>query len=205
MRTPARRSRLAPVTRRAQPISSMKRLATLTAAALAPALLAAQAPKAAAAAPAGPLPHKHAPQATTPNITASDLMTRLYIFADDSMMGREAGTLGNVKGTDYIAAEVKRLGLVPAGENGGYFQTIPLKTRVVDTTSTLAVAGSPLAFGSEWAVSGGTPLTLSSAPVVYGGAIGDSASMISRGAVAGKVVVFSFSAAAASPRIRRSR
>jgi len=181
----------------------MKRLATLTAAALAPAFLAAQAPKAAIPVSAGPLPHKHAPQATTSNITASDLMTRLYIFADDSMMGREAGTLGNVKGTDYIAAEVKRLGLVPAGENGGYFQTIPLKTRVIDSASTLTVAGSPLAFGSEWAVSGGTPVTLSSAPVVYGGTIGDSASMISRDAVAGKVVVYSFSTLPGSPRIFR--
>jgi len=181
----------------------MKRLVTLAAAALAPALLAAQAPKAPAPVSTGPLPHKHAPQPTTANITASDLMTRLYIFADDSMMGREAGTLGNVKGTDYIAAEVKRLGLVPAGENGGYFQTIPLKTRVVDSTSTLSAAGSALAFGSEWAVSGGTPLTLSNAPVVYGGTIGDSASMISRDSVAGKVVVYSFSTLPSSPRILR--
>ena len=55
------------------------------------------------------------PRPTTAAITARDLMTRLYIFADDSMQGREAGTPGNVKGTDYIAAEIRRLGLVPAG------------------------------------------------------------------------------------------
>jgi len=62
------------------------------------------------------LPFKHAPEKTTADITAKDLMTRLYIFADDSMKGREAGTIGNVKGTDYIAAEAKRMGLKPAGE-----------------------------------------------------------------------------------------
>ena len=50
-----------------------------------------------------------------PAITPLDLMTRLYKFADDSMMGRLAGTPWNDKGTDYIAAEVKRLGLTPAG------------------------------------------------------------------------------------------
>ena len=181
----------------------MKRLVTLALTALVPALLSAQAPKASAPVTAGPLPHKHAPKPTSANISASDLMTRLYIFADDSMMGREAGTLGNVKGTDYIAAEVKRLGLVPAGENGGYFQTIPLKTRAVDSASTLSVAGTPLAFGTEWAMSGGTPLTLASAPVVYGGTIGDSTSMISRDSVAGKVVVYSFSSAPGSARMVR--
>ncbi|HET9005014.1 MAG TPA: M28 family peptidase [Gemmatimonadaceae bacterium] len=181
----------------------MKRFAILAAAALVPALLPAQAPKSKAPVSAGPLPHKHAPQPTTANITASDLMTRLYIFADDSMMGREAGTIGNVKGTDYIAAEAKRLGLRPAGEDGGYFQTIPLKTRVTDSASTLSVGGTALTFGTEWAVSGGMPLTLANAPVVYGGTIGDSTSMISRDSVAGKVVVFGFSALPGSPRILR--
>src|SRR6266567_8338870 len=79
------------------------------------------------------LPLTHKPQPTRAEITAADLMTRLYIFADDSMLGREAGMPGNVKGTNYIAGEIKRLGLVPAGDSGTYFQTIPLKTRELDT------------------------------------------------------------------------
>ena len=111
-----------------------------------PALLGAQAEQPAHSAvvpqPATKLPLKHAPQPTTSAIVAADLMTRLYIFADDSMQGREAGTIGNVKGTDYIAGEVKRLGLVPAGDSGGYFQTLPFKTRATDPTSTVTVAGS---------------------------------------------------------------
>src|SRR5688500_20284131 len=61
---------------------------------------------------------------TSAPISAGDLRTRLYIFADDSMMGREAGTLGSVKGTAYLASEAARLGLEPAGENGSYFQDI---------------------------------------------------------------------------------
>ena len=43
----------------------------------------------------GPL--KHRPKPTSPEISPADLMTRLYIFADDSMLGREAGTEGNVR------------------------------------------------------------------------------------------------------------
>ncbi len=82
-------------------------------------LLLAAAP--AAAQSAHELPLKHAPTKTTAAITPADLMTRLYIFADDSMQGREAGLPGNVKGTNYIAAEIRRLGLVPAGDSGTYF------------------------------------------------------------------------------------
>ncbi|HZF68187.1 MAG TPA: hypothetical protein VEZ47_09125, partial [Gemmatirosa sp.] len=53
------------------------------------------------------LPLKHAPRPTTAGITEADLMTRLYIFADDSMLGREAGTEGNLKGAAYIARELQ--------------------------------------------------------------------------------------------------
>src|SRR5471030_1826790 len=72
------------------------------------------------------LPLKHAPQPTTSAITASDLLTRLYIFADDSMMGREAGTVYNLKGTAYIEREVRRMGLVPGGDSGTFFQNLPI-------------------------------------------------------------------------------
>src|SRR5690348_11983633 len=64
--------------------------------------------------------------ATTAAITPADLRKRLYIFADDSMMGRAAGTPDNLRATAYIERELRRLGLVPAGEDGGYFQTVPL-------------------------------------------------------------------------------
>ncbi|HUQ47660.1 MAG TPA: M28 family peptidase [Gemmatimonadaceae bacterium] len=62
------------------------------------------------------------PGRTGPDITAADLRTRLYLYADDSMMGRETGTIGNKMATDYIAGEAARLGLEPAGEKGTYFQ-----------------------------------------------------------------------------------
>ena len=61
---------------------------------------------------------------TTPAITAADLRTRLYLIADDSMRGRLAGSVGDSLATAYIAAELARAGLVAAGENGGWFQTV---------------------------------------------------------------------------------
>jgi hypothetical protein len=63
-------------------------------------------------------PRTWAPRPTVPEITANDLRTRLYQIADDSMLGRRIGELGNYKVTAYIAAEFKRLGLKPAGDNG---------------------------------------------------------------------------------------
>ena len=62
------------------------------------------------------------PKGTSSAISVTDLRTRLYIYADDSMMGRETGKIGNRMATDYIAAEVKRMGLEPGGDNGTYFQ-----------------------------------------------------------------------------------
>jgi hypothetical protein len=40
-----------------------------------------------------PLPIKFPAKPTGGAITSADLMSRLYIFADDSMMGRPAGTI----------------------------------------------------------------------------------------------------------------
>jgi Peptidase family M28 len=140
--------------------------------------------------PATALPLKHAPQPTTAAITAADLMTRLYVFADDSMNGREAGELGNFKGTTYIAGELARMGLVPAGDGGTYFQTIPLKQRVTDAASTLTVGGAPLAFGSEWASMSTVSVSKPGLATVFGGTTGDSARMIAPAAASGKLVVF---------------
>ena len=47
-------------------------------------------------------PFKHAPKPTTAAITAEELRTRLYIFADDSMLGRQVATVGNMKALTYI-------------------------------------------------------------------------------------------------------
>ena len=190
----------------------MRRSAALAAALLLPTSLLAQGSTGAAPVAsssvhaAGPaLPLKHAPRATTPAITAADLMTRVYIFADDSMLGREAGTLGNYRGTEYLAREAMRLGLQPAGENGTYFQTIPFKTRSVDSTSTLRVDGAPIAFGRDWVASATKSVTLDALPVVYGGTIGGSAAMLPAAQAAGKLVVFGYTPAATRTARRASR
>ncbi|HUX34656.1 MAG TPA: M28 family peptidase [Gemmatimonadaceae bacterium] len=172
-------------------------------AALVPALAGAQAAPAAPTivpAPATTLPLKHAAEPTVAAITAGDLMSRLYVFADDSMQGREAGTIGNFKGTTYIADQVRQMGLVPAGENGTYFQTIPLKERATDAASTLTAGGAPLAFGAEWAAMAATSVSDPDLPVVWGGTIGDPATMLPATKAEGKLVVYQLGPNAAALR-----
>ena len=135
-------------------------------------------------------------QRTSTNITEADLRYRLGILADDSMLGRESARLGNVRATDYLAAELQRLGLERAGENGTWFQAIPLLTRTMDLTSTLQVGGTALAVGTDFiplrpaggAALGGT-FRGTDVPVVFGGRIGDPA-MIRPDSVRGRFVVF---------------
>jgi hypothetical protein len=139
-----------------------------------------------------------APRPTAGAITPEDAMTRLYILADDSMMGREAGTRGNVMGTEYIARELQRMGLRPAGDNGTYFQTIPLVKKALDPTASLAVAGESLTLFTDFAplphVNGflnvGESMQVNGAPVVYGGRW-RAADAITPEQARGKFVVFS--------------
>ncbi|HEX8945756.1 MAG TPA: M20/M25/M40 family metallo-hydrolase [Gemmatimonadaceae bacterium] len=95
-------------------------------------------------------PQRHTPGPTVPAITAADLATRLYLFADDSMQGRRTGEPGNLKAAAYIEREVRRLGLTPAGDSGGYFQTLPLVRHAVSNRSSLTVDGQPLQLGTDY-------------------------------------------------------
>lgn len=137
-----------------------------------------------------PMPLAYVGPPTTAAITACDLMTRLYVFADDSMMGRQVGTPYNDMGTDYLEREVRRLGLVPAGEDGTYFQKVPVFARQFDSTSTLTVGATTFRGGRDFtATINGSAFALDGAPVIYGGIAGDTLHLLPAGAAAGKVVV----------------
>jgi hypothetical protein len=144
-----------------------------------------------AQAPQSPLKYKGGP--THPAITAADAMTRLYIFADDSMMGRGAGDEGGLKGTAYIEREVRRLGLVPAGDNGTFFQAVPIYRRSFDIASSLSVDGIQLAAGKDYFPLhlGGAPRPLNGAQVIYAGSTLDAANLIPSSQTVGKIVLAS--------------
>jgi hypothetical protein len=138
--------------------------------------------------------------ATDTAITADDLRARLTTFAHDSMMGRESGTLGNYKATEYLAAEAERLGLEPAGVDGTYFQAIPLVEGAVDPSSALAVDGIEFTLWTDYApippagsfmlpIQAGTTGNLDGAEVIFGGPAGDPDFSLSPEQLAGKLLV----------------
>ncbi len=137
------------------------------------------------------LPLKHTPEPTKAAITASDLMTRLYIFSDDSMQGRQTGTPGFVKGTAYIEAEVRKMGLKPAGDNGGFFQNVPVVQRWVDASSSITAGGVTLVYAKDFVAGGGRgePRPIDGAAVIFGGVQGDTVNPLTADQVRGKLVV----------------
>ncbi|HEX2093149.1 MAG TPA: M28 family peptidase [Longimicrobiaceae bacterium] len=148
------------------------------------------------------LARTHAPRPTRPAITSQDLMTRLYIFADDSMMGRAAGTPYNLRGTAYIERELRRLGLRPAGENGTFFQDVPLTRRELDTSTPLAAGGASFTPWRDYfpRYQGRGARSIDGVETVYGGTWGDSASLIPAQAAAGKLVVLALKPGASLSR-----
>ena len=171
----------------------MKRL-SLLAAILLPATLT-FAPLSASAAQAQTNPLKYPAKPTTAAITPADLMSRLYGFADDSMMGRKAGTVYHDKGVEYIARELTRLGLKPGGDNGTYFQRIPLMVHNLSPSTKFSVDGRDFVAGADFlprdaADFGMSARELQGTTVVYGGMFPDTANMIKPDQAMGKVLVF---------------
>jgi hypothetical protein len=144
------------------------------------------------------LPLKHSPQPTSAAISAADLVTRLYIFADDSMMGREVGTVYHLKATDYIEREVRRMGLAPGGDSGTFFQNLPVFGHGIAPNSSLTIDGKKFSVPADYiprdnSLFGGKVRSIDGAQVIYGGVFappGDTTQVVSPSETAGKVVLF---------------
>ena len=144
-----------------------------------------------------------APEPTQAAITPADLMTRVYLFADDSMGGRILDSRGNVLGAEYLARELARLGLEPAGDSGTFLQSVPVITRVLDPAAALSVERAPLTPWVDYAPrdQGVGARSIDGVPVVYGGTWGMPASLIAPEAAAGKLVVLSVAPAGYSGNV----
>src|SRR5262245_940450 len=101
------------------------------------------------------------------------------------------GRLVNHKGTAMIAAEAKRLGLIPAGDNGTYFQVMPFHIKKYTDHSRLTVEGNPLKWEQDWVAVPGAraPRAIDTAQVIFGGVEGDTTRQITAAQAAGKFVV----------------
>ena len=174
-------------------LSRAVRLTSLLAVAAVAAAIACARNQAEQSVPAQPLPLKLAPAPTVAAITERDLMTRIYLFADDSMEGRRAGSEGNQRATAYIERELRRLGLEPAGDGGSFFQAVPIVRRALDRNITLSVDDRPLTLGADFVPYGGrgNPRDIDGARVIYGGVWRDAGTVaLTAEQVKGRAVVF---------------
>ncbi len=91
------------------------------------------------------------PEGTATEIRADDLRQRIAALSDDAFEGRGPAAEKGEQAADWIAAEMARVGLQPAGENGSWFQTVGMVEQTLDeNASGLTFSGG--ASGEDFAM-----------------------------------------------------
>ena len=87
---------------------------------------------------------------------AATLEHDVRVLAADNMEGREAGTRGHERAVGYVAGRMATLGLAGGGDNGTYFQTVPLlRYERLPDGNALAIDGlDGLVLGTDYTLSG---------------------------------------------------
>jgi Peptidase family M28/PA domain len=113
-------------------------------------------------------------------------------LSNDGMEGRDTGSTAYQRAADYVANRFKAAGLQPAGENGSYFQTVPMhETAIVPEGTSFALIGpsgaeSPLRFLEQITIAPAENLAARfEAPLTFRGYCGKEA----MADIAGKIVV----------------
>jgi Zn-dependent M28 family amino/carboxypeptidase len=113
-------------------------------------------------------------------------------LSNDGMEGRDTGAAAYQRAADYVADRFKAAGLEPAGENGGYFQAVPMHEVAVVAAGTsftvIAADGTETAleFLQQISISPAADLNPTlEAPLTFRGYCGKDA----MSGIAGKIVV----------------
>jgi Zn-dependent M28 family amino/carboxypeptidase len=102
----------------------------------------------------GVIPPSQEVIAAMDRITTHGLMSHIRFLSHDLLEGRAPGTRGDVLARTYIAAQMEMLGLEPGGDNGTYFQRVPLVAMRTDPSAVMTLKGKnrsvSLGFGAEF-------------------------------------------------------
>jgi len=79
---------------------------------------------------------------TVPEITAQDLAARDKAISDDVFQGRGPGTVAGEAAAQWLADEMKRIGLKP-GNHGSYFQPVPAVNITLDASKSSLSFATP--------------------------------------------------------------
>jgi Zn-dependent M28 family amino/carboxypeptidase len=83
------------------------------------------------------------PTDTTADINAIDLGKRVKTLADDTFEGRGPGTPVGEAAATWISAEMARLGVEPAGDDGTYFQKVAMVNQTIDPEQSFLTFSAP--------------------------------------------------------------
>src|SRR3954453_14025925 len=86
---------------------------------------------------------------------AARIREHTRFLSSDLLEGRGVGTRGGDLATEYIATEFALAGAKPAGDNGTYFQRVPLvgsatKPETSELTASAGGKTNPLRWGDEF-------------------------------------------------------
>ena len=71
-------------------------------------------------------------------------------LSDDKLEGRGSLQRGGDLSANWIADQMKAMGLKPLGENGSYFQPVPLVETAFTDETEVALGGEKLIYGQDW-------------------------------------------------------
>jgi hypothetical protein len=87
-------------------------------------------------------------------VTAAQVKDYLTLIASDEMEGRDTPSRGLDLTAKYLASQLSRWGLKPAGDAGSYFQRIALRRSKIDAPRTFAeINGQTFNYGEDFLAS----------------------------------------------------
>lgn len=112
-----------------------------------------------------------------PQFDVSRISQDIKVLASDEFEGRGPATPAEKKTIDYLAAQMKAAGLQPAGQQGAWFQDVPLRKSEITGSPRLAMtvggAAVPLSQGDQIAVraaeTGQSSVAFKDLPLVFVG------------------------------------
>ena len=109
-------------------------------------------------------------------ISTANMSEITRVLASDDFQGRAPGTAGEEKTIPYLIEQFKAAGLEPAGENGGWTQTVPMIHTQLKTPGALSVSqggqSAPLRFPDDVYLGTVRPVdrvAIENAPMVFVG------------------------------------
>src|SRR6202041_1013981 len=88
--------------------------------------------------------------ADTTDVSGERMRAHVKYLASDQLEGRGVGTRGEKLATEYIAAQFDSAGAKPAGDNGTFFQRVPMIGAATEAGATLSAIANNQPVSFRW-------------------------------------------------------